>query len=348
MSSTFQAVTPGEDTPWQLQMLALGDIQALEEIQLRESITRAVVAEYATLYREAAETDPLPPIDVFDTGEKPYILSDGFHRLEAAKAAGRTDLRCHVYQGSKEDARRHGALANLKRGLVYTWYERHQILERFVTDPQMRERSNRDLAQLLSLSNVTVMRAKHRVEALGTLAEAWRALPPPHSKGKARHIEQISTFLELDPEVVTAYEQIGSGVSDRDLLDKLARRMADRNESVETAKEMIGRQMRSAVTRHEQRRQPELTPRQQARREQKDAEWERERREHVLVHGLTSLVELQQGSLSSAAGQQVVVALGDLVHALSPERRQELPALLTQADAVIQQIRELLAQPVAP
>src|SRR5215831_1533257 len=164
MPKTAPPAAPDPSTPT-VQTLAIRTIHVRDEIQPRFYLNNMVIDEYATLYAEVDGTEPLPPIDVFAVG-KQYYVSDGFHRLEAAKAAKRTELVCRVYQGSLQAAMRHGALANLRRGMVYSQQDRQRVLERFLADPEMSQRSNRDLGQLLGLSHVTVGRARQRLTAL--------------------------------------------------------------------------------------------------------------------------------------------------------------------------------------
>src|SRR5262245_15391604 len=99
--------------------LAVADLQVDAAIQPRTTLTYSVIEEYATLYAEAEDHEPLPPLEVFEL-EGAYYLADGFHRAEAAKKAQRPTVLCRVYQGTRHDAIRHAALANIKRGLPYS------------------------------------------------------------------------------------------------------------------------------------------------------------------------------------------------------------------------------------
>jgi hypothetical protein len=342
MPKTAPPAAPDTSTPT-VQTLAIPMIRALDAIQPRTYLNPHVIDEYATLYAEAEGTEPLPPIDVFAIG-KTYYVSDGFHRLEAAKAAKRTELVCRVYQGSQQDAMRHGAVANLRRGMVYSQQDRQRVLERFLADPEMTQRSNRDLGQLLGLSHVTVGRARQRLAALADLHKEWHAVPVTQPQ------EHIATFLQVEPAVVASYQRIiPEPLSAERLLDRIARRMTDSNETEADAKATVRRQIESAVQQRERERElrrqyrtprpPKKTPEEQAKEE---AEATRRSRERELVSALEGFVELL-AERPAAPWRGAAYTLADMVQALSPARRQEIPGLLVQAETVIQSLRNLLA-----
>ena len=171
--------------PYTLQTLTLRSIHVLDDIQPRSDLNNQVVEEYATLYREAEGDDPLPPIDVFQVQGQHYV-SDGFHRLEAATRAKRKALACHVYAGSQQEAMRHGAFANLKRGLAYSHGDRQRILERLLQDPDVSQRSDRAMARDLGISHVTVGRARHRLAVEATLEDAVARGAPDADEGRGQ------------------------------------------------------------------------------------------------------------------------------------------------------------------
>jgi hypothetical protein len=60
--------------------------------------------------RYAADVDALPPVVVFDT-EHGLLLADGYHRVAAARRAGRDTIAAEVRKGRRSDALRHAATA---------------------------------------------------------------------------------------------------------------------------------------------------------------------------------------------------------------------------------------------
>ena len=220
--------------PYTVEIVPLTTIQISEAIQPRISLDHDVVTEYQTLYAEAEDTEPLPPLDVFHI-KKTYYVADGFHRLAAAKEARRTTLVCHVYTGTESEAMRHAAYANLRRGLAYRRHDRERILERLLQDPQESPRSNRDLAQVLGLSHVTVGRARSRLAHIATLTQELDAQPTTAPTPAAQQHEQLAAFLAVPMAQVALAAKRGLAES-AEVVRDIARTMADRGQPVEEAK----------------------------------------------------------------------------------------------------------------
>jgi len=62
----------------------------------------------ARVERYAETLDALPPVVVFDTGER-LLLVDGYHRLAAARRRGLETVEAEVRLGSRHDALRYAA-----------------------------------------------------------------------------------------------------------------------------------------------------------------------------------------------------------------------------------------------
>jgi len=353
MPRKVQKAAPAADVPPTLQTIAVKAIHALDDIQPRSFLSTQVIEEYATLYSEAEGEEPLPPLDVFEIKGKFYV-SDGFHRLEAAKRASRQTLACHVHTGSRQDAMRHGAFANLRRGLVYSQQDRQRILERLLQDPQVSQRSNRDLAQALGLSHVTVGRARQRLATVASLEDEWRALPVTQTTEDAQRQEHIATFLQVDPTVVARYETFRREPLDTaKIISWVARTMTDSNKPADEAKTWVSSRLQQEVQDREHERklrqlsrpkpQPKKSPEALALEQ---AEQARREREDYLCDHLTGFVGLLAGR--EATSWRSAYTLADMVQALSPKRRQEISELLSQAEAVIQALKDALVQHGTP
>ena len=48
--------------------------------------------------------DDLPPVTVFRLEDQALLLADGYHRVAAAQAAGRTTVSADIRQGTRADA----------------------------------------------------------------------------------------------------------------------------------------------------------------------------------------------------------------------------------------------------
>jgi hypothetical protein len=215
--------------------LAVADLHVDADIQPRLTLTEGVIEEYAILYAEADDHEPLPPLDVFAL-DGVYYLADGFHRAAAAQRAQRPTVLCRVYQGTRQDAIRHGALANLKRGLPYSHGDRAHVLERLLQDPEVGQRSDRQLALDLGLSHMTVNRARHRLAHIAALTQELDAQPTTAKAPAARRHEQLATFLDLPVEQVALLAKHRAVDSPEEVIRDIARDMADRGRSARQAK----------------------------------------------------------------------------------------------------------------
>lgn len=165
-----------------------------ENLQTRVALDEQTVLDYAELYREDETT--LPPVEVMQvsaTGE--ILLTDGFHRLEAARRAGRTRIRCNFSFGSLNDALRAALRANAAHGLRRTnadkrkalkmaWEHRHQL---FGGDP-----SHDVLAEACGVSKKTVKRFRKDIAGgdndptcrrIGMDGKRYSAAKRPPSRG---------------------------------------------------------------------------------------------------------------------------------------------------------------------
>ena len=155
-------------------VLALKAVVIDLTIQPRVRLDSGVIDKYTELYRAVTGTDEdpdiLPPLKVM-TVDKVKLLTDGFHRYNAAQRAGRTALRCVVSTGTRQDAIRKAALANAKHGLKYTRQDREQVLERLLDDPIYGPKTTRELGEVLGIAHTTVQRFKDRRQAAQTITQ---------------------------------------------------------------------------------------------------------------------------------------------------------------------------------
>lgn len=112
-------------------ILVLGAIATDPALQPRETMSSTVIKDYATLY---AEGQTLAPIVVFQDGID-YWLADGFHRLEAARKAGLTELPAEVHAGTKRDALFYSCGAN-KHGKIRTNDDKRRQVRRVLEDEE--------------------------------------------------------------------------------------------------------------------------------------------------------------------------------------------------------------------
>lgn len=126
--------------------------------QPREAIDLELAAEYADAMKRG---DLLPPISVTYDGEH-YWLTDGFHRLDAAKAIGRERITAQVLQGTKRDAQWRSLAANSKHGKRRSRADLQRAIRRVLLDEEWCKKSDSAIARHLGCTDKTV--GKYRAE----------------------------------------------------------------------------------------------------------------------------------------------------------------------------------------
>jgi hypothetical protein len=120
-----------------------------------------IVTEYAEAMQAGAS---FPPVVLFHDGDD-YYPADGFHRIEAARRAGLTDILADVRPGKRRDAILHAVGANSSHGLRRTQADKRNAIETLLRDPQWTKLSDRKLAELASVDHKSV--AKVRRDLIG-------------------------------------------------------------------------------------------------------------------------------------------------------------------------------------
>lgn len=162
-------------TPIMLEIAELGG----QELQTRVTLDEETINDYAEVYRE--DEFKMPPIDVIDVlATNTLLVTDGFHRIEAARRAGRTRIRCLLARGTPTDALKAALKANSSHGLRRTNADKRKALalawerreELFGGEP-----SHEALAEACGVSKITVRRFRentptvlneHGSERIGT------------------------------------------------------------------------------------------------------------------------------------------------------------------------------------
>lgn len=159
-TATSGHLSDGHDGPVQ-KRLALDTLTCSPEVQPREKIDDCVSSEYAELLENGKG---LPPIDVFYDGEDHWV-AEGFHRVAAHEKAGRTDIDCNVYRGSKEDAQWHALQSNQTHGLRRTNADKERAVKMALEHPEGAGLSDNKIAELVGVSATTVGKYRSQAEA---------------------------------------------------------------------------------------------------------------------------------------------------------------------------------------
>ena len=124
--------------------------------QSREKLDEMTVAEYTELIKEGTE---FPPISVVSDGNE-YYLADGFHRLMAAKKAGKASINCDVITGTLRDAILYSLSANYMHGLRRSVDDKRKAVWTMLEDVEWSQWSDREIARQCHVSHTFVQRLR--------------------------------------------------------------------------------------------------------------------------------------------------------------------------------------------
>jgi hypothetical protein len=102
-----------------LLVLKIKELALDPEVNPRFAVDQAVVEEYAE-----TPASEFPPVRVYELPEGQLLLSDGFHRVGAARLRGEDEILADVRRGSYEEAVEHAFTANVRHGKQLTREEK--------------------------------------------------------------------------------------------------------------------------------------------------------------------------------------------------------------------------------
>jgi hypothetical protein len=110
-------------------IIKISDIAVRDDWQVRNKIDAATVNNYKTIYKNGGA---LPPIQVARV-DGALRLVDGWHRLEALKLLGQTDVDATIFDATMSEARWAAASANLSHGLPLKSKEVRNVFNAYIT-----------------------------------------------------------------------------------------------------------------------------------------------------------------------------------------------------------------------
>jgi len=159
--------TDKEPVKHTLTSIKLEELTAEPKYQLRVREDLSAIKDLASAYEDE---ETVPPIEVVDTGDE-LIIVDGFHRYAAATEAGLDSIECLVILGTQREAftLSLGANANNK-ALKRTNADKRKAVLTALTDDELKEQSNREIAVICKVSHSIVNRI--RIELKEEVEEA--------------------------------------------------------------------------------------------------------------------------------------------------------------------------------
>ncbi len=133
-------------------LLDMDQIRTDGGTQTRAAIDMDVAAEYAEAIGGGAT---FPPVDVMFDGTN-YWLTDGFHRLAAARRAGREEIEARVSSGDRRSAILAAVGANQAHGLRRTNDDKRRAVRALLSDEEWVRWSDRAIAEACGVAHTFV------------------------------------------------------------------------------------------------------------------------------------------------------------------------------------------------
>jgi ParB-like chromosome segregation protein Spo0J len=140
------------------KQLRLAQLKIQTAFQLRVELNAAAVTDYAEAMLAGEQ---FPPIKVVNHNAT-YILADGFHRVEAARQAGKAAILAEIIEGDEATALEIAVKANRQHGLRMTSADKRRAIKLVLS--KWPQKSNREIARLVGCTDPTVGTVRREVQ----------------------------------------------------------------------------------------------------------------------------------------------------------------------------------------
>ena len=141
-------------------MVALDKIDCSDSTQLRCKLVQEIVDAYTDTIRSGVK---LPPVNLFATDDK-YFIGDGYHRIWAARDAGKSVIEAIIAPGGYSAALLYAAGANDTHGLRRTQADKRKAIQVLLKDPQFCKKSDNQIAKIVHVTHNTVGDVRRELE----------------------------------------------------------------------------------------------------------------------------------------------------------------------------------------
>ena len=137
----------------QIESVKIADLVLDKHIQMRASLNRSAICDYADAMEAGAV---FPPIVVFYRFASKRYVADGYHRVLAAKKLGRKTITAEVRDGSRRDAMLYAAGANMDHGVRRTNEDKRKAVITLLKDQEWKKWADSEIARACGVTNSMV------------------------------------------------------------------------------------------------------------------------------------------------------------------------------------------------
>ena len=165
------------------QKVKISKIIVDDEIQSRTGLNEQYIKEY---HEEIELGSQFPPVELFFDGQY-YFLTDGFHRHQAFKKAGKKTIPAIIHEGGHREAILHSVGVNANHGIRRTNEDKQRAVHKLLDDDDWCLWSDGEIAKRCAVSQPFV--SKLRRESTQNGSES-----PPQRKGADGRIINTSNI----------------------------------------------------------------------------------------------------------------------------------------------------------
>jgi hypothetical protein len=145
------------------EKVAVDRLELRADLQPREDLDDDTVAEYA---RAMTDGDEFPPVEAVVSPDGGHMwVWDGFHRVAAAKRAGKERMQVRIETGTLRDAVLKSVTANATHGLRRSNADKRKAVTMLLEDPEWSQWSNREIARKTRTSHPFVAQVREELGA---------------------------------------------------------------------------------------------------------------------------------------------------------------------------------------
>lgn len=198
------------------KLIFVQDIDLRSSPKVRHEIRQDAVSDYAALYKENKKQ--LPPIVLFTTDNRTYILADGAHRLAAQVSNGAKAVVCDVHKGDFSSALEFALKANERHGIRRSREDKRQCVAEAIK--QWPELPNVQIAERCMVDDKTVKSVRDGMEHEGEVK------PVPvrvSADGKASKASKPRASKPVEPPKSDSEIRVSKPAEPEKLVDSLGR-----------------------------------------------------------------------------------------------------------------------------
>jgi hypothetical protein len=180
-------------------LVPLENLTTTDGLQARSALDADTLNDYAQLFADGVK---LPPIECIAT-DGGLLVTDGFHRVNAARQAGKTHVLAVVVSGSWSDAVFAAAGANRTHGLRRSIADKRKAVAMLLADARWGLLSDREIARHVGVTHPFVASMRKRTDP-ATEIETPAPDSDPHPTDDADRLDaQVERRMDAAKELLS-------------------------------------------------------------------------------------------------------------------------------------------------